>query len=108
MTFPPGGLYREAMFEWIERGRRRWYVVFTATSLSSILTAVEAGIGLSLLPKGATSGHKIRAYAGFGEEAAMVVSVYSWEDAGPIGLLLENIKSALRERYEAHRARFGA
>lgn len=108
VTFPPGGLYREAMFERVERDRRRWYVVFTATSLGSILTAVEAGIGLSLLPKGAAIGHKIRPFAGFGEEAAMVVSAYSWEDAGPIGLLLENIKAALRDRYEAHCARFGS
>ncbi|MBM0168464.1 LysR family transcriptional regulator [Altererythrobacter sp. C41] len=107
VTFPPGGLYREAMFERVERDRRRWYVAFTATSLGSILTAVEAGIGLSLLPKGAAIDHKIRPYAGFGEEAPMVVSVYSWEDAGQIGLLLENIKSVLLNRYEAHRARFG-
>lgn len=107
VTFPPGGLYREAMFERVERDRRRWYVAFTATSLGGILTAVEAGIGLSLLPKGAAIDHKIRPYAGFGEEAPMVVSVYSWEDAGQIGLLLENIKSVLLNRYEAHRARFG-
>lgn len=107
VTFPPGGLYREAMFERVERDRRRWYVAFTATSLGSILTAVEAGIGLSLLPKGAAIDHKIRPYAGFGEEAPMVVSVYSWEDAGQIGLLLESIKSVLLNRYEAHRARFG-
>lgn len=106
VTFPPGGLYREAMFERVERSRRRWYVAFTATSLGSILTAVEAGIGLSLLPKGAAIGHKICPYAGFGEEAAMVVSVYSWEHAGPIGLLLENIKSVLLDRHEVHRARF--
>ena len=38
---------------------------------------------------------------------AKVVSAYSWEDAGQIGLLLDNIKSALLDRYEAHRARFG-
>lgn len=107
VTFPPGGLYREAMFERVERCRRRWYVAFTATSLGSILTAVEAGIGLSILPKGAAIGHKICPYVGFGEEVTMVVSVYSWEDAGQIGLLLENIKSVLRDRHEVHRACFG-
>lgn len=107
VTFPPGGLYRETMFERVERERRRWYVVFAATSLSSILTAVEAGIGLSLLPRGATGSHRIRPYPGFGDEAAIVVSVYSWEDAGQVGLLLESIKAELRGRYEAHRKRFG-
>ncbi len=30
-----------------------------------------------------------------------------WEDAGPIGLLLETIKAALLDRHETHRARFG-
>lgn len=107
VTFPPGGLYRETMFERVERERRRWYVVFAATSLSSILTAVEAGIGLSLLPRGATGSHRIRPYPGFGDEAAIVVSVYSWEDAGQVGLLLESIKAELRGRYGAHRQRFG-
>lgn len=106
-TFPPGGLYREAMFQRVERDRRRWYVAFTATSLGSILTAVEAGIGLSLLPMAAAIGHKIRPYVDFGEETPMVVSLYSWEDAGHVGLLLENIRSVLLDRYEVHRARFG-
>lgn len=100
VTFPPGGLYREAMFERVERERRSWYVAFTATSLGSVLTAVEAGLGLSLLPKSAAPGHAIRPFAGFGEEAAMVVSVYSWETSGLIGRLIDLIRSALLDRHE--------
>lgn len=107
VTFPPGGLYREVMFERVERNQKRWYVAFTATGLGDILTAVEAGIGLSLLPNSAAAGHKIRPYADFGEEATMVVSVYSWEDTGQVGLLLTIIKSVLLDRYEMHRPRFG-
>lgn len=101
VTFPPGGLYRETMFERVERERRSWYVAFTATSLASVLTAVEAGLGLSLLPKRAAPGHAIRQYAGFGDEAAMVVSVYSWETSGLIGQLIDLIRTALFDRYKA-------
>jgi DNA-binding transcriptional LysR family regulator len=107
VTFPPGGLYREAMFERVERARRHWYVAFTATSLASVRTAVAAGLGLSLLPRAAAEGCGIRPYSGFGEAAAMAVSVYSWEDAGEIGLLLGHIKAVLQSRYEAYRAPFG-
>ncbi|PAL21472.1 LysR family transcriptional regulator [Sphingopyxis sp. GW247-27LB] len=107
VTFPPGGLYREAMFDRIERERRHWYVAFTATSLASILTAVEAGLGLSLLPRGAVDRDGIRPYAGFGEEAPLVVSAYSWESSGLIGWLLDHIGSVLSDRHAAHRARLG-
>lgn len=104
VTFPPGGLYREAMFERVERERRGWYVAFTATSLGSVLTAVEAGLGLSLLPKSVAPGRAIHPYAGFGEETAMVVSVYSWESAGLIGRLIDLIRSALLDRHKALQA----
>ena len=50
VTFPPGGLYRDAMFERLERERLRWYNAFSGSSLHNVLIAVEAGIGLSLLP----------------------------------------------------------
>ncbi|HSX75588.1 MAG TPA: LysR family transcriptional regulator, partial [Shinella sp.] len=50
VTFPPGGLYRDAMFERLERERRRWYVAFTSASLRNVLMAIEAGLGLSMLP----------------------------------------------------------
>ena len=45
-----GGLYREQMFGRIERERRRWYVAFSGGSLSDVLVAVEAGVGVTLLP----------------------------------------------------------
>lgn len=102
VAFPPGGLYRDAMFERIERERRHWYVAFTGTSLNSVLVAVEAGLGLSLLPVGTTTGYAIRAYAGFGPEPAMVVSIYSWETSGQIGALVQLMTAILAARFEAH------
>ncbi len=43
VAFPPGGLYRETMFERIEREGRRWYVAFSGSSLHNVLVGVEAG-----------------------------------------------------------------
>src|SRR5699024_6515672 len=62
VTFPPEGLYRVAMFERIERERRRWYIAFSGSSLQSVLTGVEAGLGLSVLPVRATKGRRLRRY----------------------------------------------
>ena len=56
VAFPAGGLYREAMFERIENEQRRWYVAFSGSSLHNVLVGVEAGLGLSLLPKSAAVG----------------------------------------------------
>ena len=75
VAFPPDGLYRDAMFERIERQRRRWYIAFTGTSLDSVLVAVEAGLGLSLLPVGTTVGRRVRPHVGFGPEPAMAKSI---------------------------------
>ena len=60
VAFPPGGLYREAMFERIEREQRRWYIAFAGSSLHNVLVAVEAGLGLSLLPRSAARGYRVR------------------------------------------------
>jgi DNA-binding transcriptional LysR family regulator len=99
VTFPQGGLYREAMFERIERERRRWYVAFSGSSLHNVLVAVEAGIGLSLLPVGTTIGRGVRRYNGFGDEPSMVVSLYAWEDSGAVAGLVENMRSLLARRF---------
>lgn len=101
VAFPAGGLYRDAMFERIERERRRWYIAFTGSSLDGVLVAVEAGLGLSLIPAGAATGRRVRPHAGFGIEPAMVVSVYSWEQDGPIGDLVELMIGVLAKRTSA-------
>lgn len=103
VTFPPGGLYREAMFERIEREGRAWYVAFSGNSLPSVLTAVEAGLGLAILPVASTAGHALRAYTPFGTPEAFSVSLYSWEATGRTGDLVAGMDTALKERYDIQR-----
>lgn len=100
VAFLPGGLYREAMFERIERERRRWYVAFSGSSLHNVLVGVEAGLGLSLLPVGTTAGRRVRRYAPFGMEPSMVVAIYAWEKTGPVSELVGDMSNVLAARLE--------
>jgi DNA-binding transcriptional LysR family regulator len=102
VAFPPGGLYREAMFERIERERLRWYVAFSGSSLHNVLVGVEAGLGLSLLPVGTTVGRHVRRYMPFGTEPPMVVSIYAWEKTGPVSELVGHMGAILADRSNAH------
>lgn len=102
IAFPPGGLYREAMFERIEREHRRWYIALSGSSLHNVLVGVEAGLGLSLLPVGATVGRRVRRYAPFGVEASMVVSIYSLGKAGPVSELVVEMSTVLAARFGMH------
>jgi DNA-binding transcriptional LysR family regulator len=101
VAFQPGGLYREAMFERIEGERRRWFVAFSGSSLHNVLVGVEAGLGLSLLPRGATAGYRVRQYAPFGMEAPMVIAVYAWEKTGPVSELAGQMIAVLAARQQA-------
>jgi len=103
VAFPPGGLYRDAMFERIEGERLRWYIAFSGSSLHNVLVAVEAGLGLSLLPRAAAAGYRVRPYARFPEEPAIAVSIYAWENTGLVAELVEGIRAVLADR----QARFG-
>ena len=96
VTFPPGGLYRDAMFERLERERLRWYNAFSGSSLHNVLIAVEAGIGLSL-PRNAVTGYRVRPYARFAE-APIVVSIYAREREGIVGELVELLQTVLERR----------
>jgi DNA-binding transcriptional LysR family regulator len=98
VAFPPGGLYREAMFERIEREQRRWYIAFSGSSLRNVLVGVEAGLGLSLLPRSVTIGHRVRPYAPLGAERSMVVSIYAWEKTGPVAELADRMTAVLAAR----------
>ncbi|RDI50519.1 DNA-binding transcriptional LysR family regulator [Microvirga subterranea] len=98
VTFPLGGLYRETMFERIERERGRWYVAFSGSSLNNVLAAVEGGLGITLLPSAATLGRHVRPCILFRGEAAIMVSIYAWENTGPIAELTEQIGTVLSER----------
>lgn len=98
VTFPPGGLYRETMFERIEREYHHWYVAFSGSSLNNVLVAVEGGLGITLLPVSVTLGRHVRPYMPFRDETAITVSIYAWETTGLITELVEQIGAALAAR----------
>lgn len=98
VTFPPGGLYRDVMIERIERERRGWYIAFTGNSLGSVLSAIEAGLGLSVLPIATTASYAVRPNTAFDAESPLVVSIYAWENSGPIGELLSAMSAILSSR----------
>lgn len=104
VVFPPGGLYREVMFQRIERDGRRWYVGFSGSSLHSVLLGVERGLGITLLPLAATEGAGLRPCTAFGAEAAMVVALYAWETGGPAGDLLARMTDLLAQRHRRSQA----
>lgn len=91
VTFPPGGLYRDLMINRIEREQRRWYIAFTGNSLGSVLSAVEAGLGVSVLPVSTTKEHAVHTSAIFSPEAALSLSIYAWEVGGPASELLQDM-----------------
>ncbi len=45
--------FRKMATEGLEKANRKWEVLFTGTSIANIQAAVQAGMGLSILPKGA-------------------------------------------------------
>ncbi len=98
VTFPQGGLYRDVMIDRIERERRRWYIAFTGNSLSSVLSAVEAGLGVSVLPVSTTGDYAVRASSIFSAEAALSLSIYAWEGSGTIGQLLDAMVDVTTQR----------
>lgn len=108
VVFPPGGLYRDAMFERIERERRHWYIAFSGSSLHGVLVGVEAGLGLSLLPTGTTRGRRVREFAPFGKEPPIAISIYAWDKAGPVADLVAQMTTVLAERSRAVGGNHGA
>lgn len=103
VTFPQGGLYREDMFERIERERRHWYIAFTSNSLASVLIGVETGLGLSLLPVATTKGYRVREYLPLGKANPMTVSIYAWDKDGLVAKLVEQMTAVLQRRFEMSR-----
>lgn len=92
------------MFERIEREERRWYVAFAASSLHNVLIAVEAGLGLSLLPVSAAKEYRVKPYAPFGMETAINLALYSWEATGPVLELVSSMQAVLATRTANHRS----
>ncbi|MDN5569488.1 MAG: LysR family transcriptional regulator [Paracoccus sp. (in: a-proteobacteria)] len=98
VTFPPGGLYRDQMFQRAQAEGRRWYVAFSGSSLLNVVTAVEAGLGISLLPMRVAAGRNLQRNTTFGSEPSMVVSLYAWESDGPSAPLVAAMRDVLARR----------
>lgn len=95
VAFPPGGLYRETMVDMIEGAGMSWYLSFTGNSLPSVLHAVEAGLGLAILPISVVGSYRIREAATMGPVPAMALSIYAWEHDEPTFELVSAIASLL-------------
>ncbi|RZG48647.1 LysR family transcriptional regulator [Acinetobacter wuhouensis] len=100
VAFPQGGLYRDEMFELLEREQQNWYIAFTGNSISNILVSVEAGLGLSLLPIATTKNYRVRQYAQFGSVASIAISIYAWDRDGLIDSLVERMTTVLQQRFD--------
>ena len=66
-----------------------------------MLVGVEAGLGLSLLPKSTVAGRHVQPYAAFGAEPSMAISIYAWEKARPIADLADRMTAVLTARLQA-------
>ena len=99
VAFPAGGLYRDNMIERVEREGRRWYLAFTGNSLASILHAVEAGLGLSVLPLGAIGSRDVQRSSLFGETDPITLSVYAWEKDDTTAELVATMTQAVVRRH---------
>jgi len=53
VLLPSPCFFRQIATESLEKENRKWEVLFTGTSIASVQAAVQAGMGLSILPKGA-------------------------------------------------------
>ena len=51
VAFPANGLYRQDMIDALERAGRGWRLVYTSSSLAGLVSAIRAGLGISLLPR---------------------------------------------------------
>ena len=53
VLLPSPCFFRKIATEGLEKANRKWEVLFTGTSIASVQSAVQAGMGLSVLPAGA-------------------------------------------------------
>jgi DNA-binding transcriptional LysR family regulator len=53
VLLPSPCFFRKIATENLEKAKRKWEILFTGNSIASIQAAVQAGMGLSILPRGA-------------------------------------------------------
>ncbi len=109
VAFPPGGLYRDQMIEQIEAAGLRWYLAFTGNSLVSVLRAVEAGLGVSILHVATIAPYAVQPCRQFEPVPPMVLSAYAWEQDPATNELLSVLTEIVSlERAASSSAKSGA
>jgi DNA-binding transcriptional LysR family regulator len=56
VVLPSPCSFRKIATESLDKVKRKWEILFTGTSITNIQAAVQAGMGLSILPRGAVTG----------------------------------------------------
>jgi len=68
------------------------------------MVAVEAGLGVSLLPRLAAARYRLRPLARFPGEPPIAISIYAWESAGLIAELVDQMGAVLATRSSTRRS----
>lgn len=93
VAFPTGGLYRHQMTAALDTMGRRWRIVYTSSSLAGVLSAIDAGLGVSLLPRRAV-GPGLLEVSSLPNVEAMEIAIHQADPDMPylteiVGLLAE-------------------
>ncbi len=90
VVFPVGALYRQEMIHALESIGRRWRIGYSSASLASLVAAVGAGLGVSLLPLGCVGPeHRLLgAQAGFPPIAGLELALYARPELDSAGRTL--------------------
>ncbi len=92
VVFPVGALYRQEMIHALESIGRRWRIGYSSASLASLVAAVGAGLGVSLLPLGCVGPeHRLLgAQAGFPPIAGLELALYARPELDSAGRTLRD------------------
>ncbi|MBG6491903.1 LysR family transcriptional regulator [Pseudomonas aeruginosa] len=92
VVFPVGALYRQEMIHALESIGRRWRIGYSSASLASLVAAVGAGLGVSLLPLGCVGpAHRLLgAQAGFPPIAGLELALYARPELDSAGRTLRD------------------
>ena len=97
VVFPVGALYRQEMIHALESSGRRWRIGYASASLASLCAAVDAGLGISLLPAGCVQpGHRVLGEAeGFPAVGGLELALYARSELDSVGRALRDELVAL-------------
>lgn len=107
VVFPVGALYRQEMIHALESIGRRWRIGYSSASLASLVAAVGAGLGVSLLPLGCVGPeHRLLgAQAGFPPIAGLELALYARPELDSAGRTLrDRLRDLCDARWKGCRA----